>query len=376
VFLVDHFDGLEIINVTDIQNPDLVYTYSKANITDVIAENNITYISIEDSGFDILNVTSKTSPNVLKSFSDLGPARSLTVNNNRLYLADGANGLEAFDIVDKSNPVKLSTGLTLDYAESIFVNESYLYIASDSYGLVIVKDNGGSFEVVGEFTETEETRAVLAHQSLIYLADGYENLQIIGEDTDNDELGDFAEEYYGTDPLLGDTDQDGLSDALEVLFYQTNPLSNDTDLDGMSDYFEVTYQLNPKDASDDISDADEDGLSNLEEFEQATHPRDSDTDNDFLTDGEEVYDYFTDPTNPDTDGDGWWDKWEIYYQTDPLDPLDYPNFASTPPLTEPPPTTPWSGIFPYYYLFIPVGALIIGGVIWYFINKYRKRGIV
>ena len=377
VFLTDHLDGLEIINVTDLLNPNLVYTYSIANITDVVVENNITYVSIKDSGFDILNVTSKTSPVVLKSFSDPGPARSLTLNSNRLYLADGANGLEVYDITVKTNPVKLITGLTLDFAESVFVNDSYLFIASDSYGVILVKDNGGSFDVVGEFTEAGETRAVLVHQSLIYLADGYENFRIIGEDSDNDGLGDHAEEFYGTNPLLGDSDQDGLSDSREVLLYRTNPLSNDTDSDGLSDYYEIHYGLNPKDASDATSDADEDGLTNLEEFQHSTNPRDSDTDDDSLTDGEEVNEHFTDPTKADTDGDGWSDSWELYYGTDPLDPLDYPDFETTPPLTGPPPTTPWrERAFKYYYLAIPVGIIGIAGLVIFLINRLKKPGSI
>ncbi|MHA1592755.1 MAG: hypothetical protein ACTSUP_09820, partial [Candidatus Heimdallarchaeaceae archaeon] len=377
VYLVDYLEGLEIINVTDVLNPNLVYTYSVSGVTDVVSENNITYISIEDSGFDILNVTTKTAPIVMKSYADTGTANSLTIAGNRLYLADGANGLEVYDISDKTDPVKLSTSLTLDFAESIFVNNSYLFIASDSYGVIIVKDNGGSFEVVGEFTETGETRAIIVHQSLIYLADGYFNSHIIGSDTDNDGLGDYTEEFLGTNPLHGDSDQDGLSDALEVLLYRTNPLSNDTDRDLMSDYFEVIYSLNPKDASDATSDADEDGLTNLEEFQHLTNPQVADSDSDNLTDKEEIDEYSTDPNNPDSDGDGWSDGWEVYYNTNPLDPLDYPDFATTPPITGPTPTTPWRDrAFKYYYLAIPVGVIGIVGLVIFLVNKLKKPGSI
>jgi hypothetical protein len=342
-----------------------------------VAENNITYISIEDTGFDILNVTTKTAPIVMKSYADPGIARSLTVEGNRLYLADGANGLEVYDITDKANPLTVTTDLTPDFAESVFVNGSIIIVASDFYGVSIIRDNGGSYEVIGEYSEAKDTQAVCIHQSLIYLADGYGNFRIIGPDTNNDKLSDYAEEFFGTNPMLSDSDQDGLSDYLEVSLYRTNPLSNDTDNDSMDDYYEVQYSLNPKDASDTSNDIDSDGLNNVEEYQNNTHPRNSDTDEDFLDDGQEVNEYFTDPTNPDTDGDGWTDSWEIYYQTDPLDPLDYPNVRTTPPFSEPPPTTPWGGKpFKYYYLAIIVGGLGVIGAIVYLINRYKKRGIL
>lgn len=373
LYLIDYLEGVEIINITDIKNPNLVFTYSKSGVTDIVLENTTAFISIEDSGFDILNVTSKVSPIILKSYSDTGPAKSLTVDNNRLYIADGLNGLEVYNITDKINPKKLATGLTMDYAESVYVNDSLVLIAGDIYGLIFVLDNGGSYEVLEIYTETGEPQAIFVKEDLIYIADGSQNFQIIGKDSENDGLADIAEEYYGTNPLLADSDADGLSDKVEVSLYRTNPLSNDTDNDLMGDYFEIYNSLNPNDANDAINDLDDDDLTNLEEFQHFTNPRDADTDDDFLTDGEEVNTYFTDPRIPDTDGDGWMDSWEIYYGTNPLDPLDYPDFETTPPFTEPPPTNPYSKEFKYYYLVIAVGSIVVVAGVLYLIIRFRGR---
>ena len=46
-------------------------------------------------------------------------------------------------------------------------------------------------------------------------------------------------------------------------------------------------------------------------------PSKPDTDNDGLTDGEEVNEHGTEPGNPDTDGDGLIDGDELFYGTDP-----------------------------------------------------------
>ena len=60
-----------------------------------------------------------------------------------------------------------------------------------------------------------------------------------------------------------------------------------------------------------MADYDEDGLSDLQEFNIKSNPDESDTDNDGLSDGEELFNYLTDPTSNDTDGDGQPDGWEM-----------------------------------------------------------------
>ncbi|MFX0064596.1 MAG: hypothetical protein ACFFC7_20680, partial [Candidatus Hermodarchaeota archaeon] len=158
-------------------------------------------------------------------------------------------------------------------------------------------------------------------------------------DADNDGLTDSNEtNIYFTDPFNPDTDEDGLDDGEEVLFYFTDALNNDTDTDGLldgeevnvygtnatlpdtdgdtlPDGWEVTYLLDPLSSSDAGDDPDTDGLTNLEEYNQGTDPRNSDSDGDGVNDGDEVNTYSSDPTNPDSDGDGLDDGEEVTYGT-------------------------------------------------------------
>ncbi|KKP92011.1 MAG: hypothetical protein UR94_C0007G0010 [Parcubacteria group bacterium GW2011_GWA2_36_10] len=70
-----------------------------------------------------------------------------------------------------------------------------------------------------------------------------------------------------------------------------------------------------------ILDDDGDGLSNAEETGLGSDPKLADTDNDGLSDKDEVRIHRTTPTNPDTDNDGLYDKEELFtYQTNALDP--------------------------------------------------------
>jgi len=196
-------------------------------------------------------------------------------------------------------------------------------------------------------------------------------------DTDNDGLNDGTETDIGTDPNDPDTDNDGLLDGQETTGSEndfptpaTNPLDPDSDDDGLTDGQETTGSENdahgnePTDPNtadtdgDGIDDGDEidggtdpndpldpggpavdtdgDGLSDVEETtgsenddygNEPTNPTDADSDDDGLSDGEEI-DLGTDPNNPDTDGDGLLDGEEVdgtensfpSPATDPLDP--------------------------------------------------------
>ena len=113
-------------------------------------------------------------------------------------------------------------------------------------------------------------------------------------------------------------------------------LDGDTDMDGMPDRYEDANGLSKTNALDAAFDMDAvggaDGLTNLEEYLAGTDPQDSDTDDDTLSDGDEVNGTLNpwtngvlgtppgDPTNPlraDTDMDGDDDAAEIANGTDP-----------------------------------------------------------
>jgi len=112
-----------------------------------------------------------------------------------------------------------------------------------------------------------------------------------------------------------DDDKDGLTNGQERRF-GTNPNNPDTDNDGLSDGDEIRkYKTNPLRA-----DTDGDGLTDGDEVNKYhTDSNRYDTDGDGLSDGDEVLKYHTDPLKPDTDGDGLTDGDEVLrYHTDPL----------------------------------------------------------
>ena len=138
---------------------------------------------------------------------------------------------------------------------------------------------------------------------------------------------DEAGEYYADFP---DTDGDGINDVLEIL-YGTAIDNPDTDGDGLTDYEEAylcltdptVYDSVKKGVSDSDADIDGDGLTNAEEIAAGTDLYAEDSDDDDLTDYEEVYTYKTDPLEYDTDEDGLPDGIEIRVELDPLNPATH-----------------------------------------------------
>jgi hypothetical protein len=115
-------------------------------------------------------------------------------------------------------------------------------------------------------------------------------------DADGDGLLDQDEQMFGTDALNPDTDFDGLSDLEELMNGVTDPLVSDSDGDGLRD--------GEDEDSRDSVDSDGDGLHDRDELAIGTDPSRTDTDGDGLSDLDELTVTGTDPRNPDTDGDG------------------------------------------------------------------------
>ncbi len=146
-------------------------------------------------------------------------------------------------------------------------------------------------------------------------------------DTDEDGLTDGQEvSEIGTSPLVADTDGDGVLDGDEVA-QATDPLDGITNVAAGEPpaVEEPVVAEEPADVEVAVipGDSDGDGLEDALELELGTDPVDLDTDDDGLTDGDEYYVFATGTLNPDSDGDGVVDGTETANGTDPNDPNSF-----------------------------------------------------
>ena len=154
--------------------------------------------------------------------------------------------------------------------------------------------------------------------------DGYRT-NVTTPDSDYDEISDYWEFQWGTNPTNPDTDGDGLNDSAEVFIYPTNATNPDTDGDGLNDGDEIiTHTTDPLDA-----DTDDDLLPDKWEVDNALSPINAldaslDIEMDGLINIQEYY-YNTDPRDFDSDEDGHSDGAEVAAGTDPLDQYDFPS---------------------------------------------------
>ena len=109
-------------------------------------------------------------------------------------------------------------------------------------------------------------------------------------DKDEDGLSDSLEAQLNTDPTKADTDGDGINDAEEVGENPDQPL--DSDLDGIIDALDTVND----------SDSDNDGLSDAQEEKLASNPQEVDSDNDGINDNEEIGNNIDNPLDTDEDG--------------------------------------------------------------------------
>ncbi|WP_299094066.1 hypothetical protein [uncultured Metabacillus sp.] len=165
-------------------------------------------------------------------------------------------------------------------------------------------------------------------QSIHFYQKSWSNAQVLKDrakqllDSDGDGAMDQIEEKLGTDKNAIDTDQDGLLDGYEILKLYTSPLTKDTDKNGTQDSEEDLDQdrlsnlEEQKQGTDPVlKDSDADGLDDhLELKEFGTSPLLKDSDHDGLDDAGE-YRVGTDPQQPDSDRDRLYDGLESYPQT-------------------------------------------------------------
>lgn len=111
-------------------------------------------------------------------------------------------------------------------------------------------------------------------------------------------------EWFGsrtTSPVFLDADKTGIDIQL---------LPPDGDGDGIYDPWELANGLNVG-ANDAGLDKDSDGISNVQEFWLGLAANDADSDDDGVSDGNELMLYGTDPMNSDSDDDQMSDAWEV-----------------------------------------------------------------
>ncbi|MEI7437685.1 MAG: LamG-like jellyroll fold domain-containing protein, partial [bacterium] len=254
---------------------------------------------VSPSGFQVLNQYPATYLNV--PWWANAPDKSILYDDYR-YVPWIENMVAHIPLAPPRDGIGVSTnsGVVSTNEFGVVVTNGIFRNTANPYGLVYIHNSSGLYEShpqIGDRVASTDITWAMANNPTVSdllplrwavtdedvpMWDGSGTPAINDAyDTDGDGLPDWWEEKYGFDPLdasgdngaYGDPDGDGLANIYEYICY-TDPMSVDTDGNDISDLDE---------------DFDQDGLSNREElFVYGTHPAFADTDDDGLTDGEEV----------------------------------------------------------------------------------------
>ena len=292
------------------------------NLDQIAFYTNGTYWIVGTSGtYNYTKLTSNVTSGILADLNGNGIDEAiLTLKNGSVISIEFNSSEPAIDTNFYGTTQIISSGLNNPrWPLLIDINEN------GSKELIVAEDN--SISIVASYN-TESSWLTLGHD---FKGTFYAKTK---NDTDGDGLFDEEEFTFGTDKLDSDSDDDLLCDFTEY-YAKTNGTSPDSDSDGLIDGWEwylfsyAKLGLDPTKndtdndgTPDSLEDFDGDNLTNLNEQGNYTLPNKADTDDDALSDWEEIVIYKTNPINWDTDGDGLSDGWEVKYNFDPLDPGD------------------------------------------------------
>lgn len=152
-----------------------------------------------------------------------------------------------------------------------------------SGNLILGGRNGGTETYLGDVDDVAVWRSVLSTTHIQQLAAGASPTGVTLTDADNDGMPDSWETDNTVSDPNDDPDIDQLTNLQEYV-NGTDPRDDDTDDDGLKDGDEInTHGTNPL-----IADTDGDGLNDGDEITAGTNPKNTDSDFDGFTDGEEV----------------------------------------------------------------------------------------
>jgi len=338
---------IRVINTTDFFNPVQVNSITLNNMPNsIVKHNDLLFVANGLSGIVVLNITNPLNIVQLSSFFDGGNAQEIEIIGDVLYLADGPNGLEIYNIEDPYAIQKLlylavdvigafafdvSVSQELDILTLAYGSLGLIYLdISDPYLPIFENYISYSYSVNGVYSTNK------SGTHISWIANGENGISYVfwsGGWFDPQEHASFSNSGYVNDfsPYVDGVIVSDSWDGIEYCVYDSFSIE-------LRSYFSdggTSYNTDSRLIGGNNLIFVADGSDGLEILGD-------DSDNDFLADIQEEI-LGTNKTDNDTDGDQFYDGFEIFYNTDPLNATDFPDIEAPPTtLPEIPSPTPTS----------------------------------
>lgn len=176
--------GVEIVDVSNPENPDKIGSFDTSGISKAVAvENQYMYIADGREGLRILNVSDPRFPGEVGFFNTPSSAEDVAVVNKFAYVADGRSGLLVINVEDKSSPKRFGNQSEYKINGSILrvaIQENYAYLGDNRNNLRIVNiNNPRKIEEVSVLDVGAEIKDMDVLGDRAYLATGVQGMVVV-----------------------------------------------------------------------------------------------------------------------------------------------------------------------------------------------------
>ncbi len=124
-----HVDGLEFIDVSDLENPFTLSELSTNDAWDLEIRGNLLYLADGIGGLRIVNIANPSAPILVSATPTSGSAKDLDVEGDIAVVTCGSAGVDVFDISNPNDVQLLGHGNTSSLAITVDLEGDKAYVA-------------------------------------------------------------------------------------------------------------------------------------------------------------------------------------------------------------------------------------------------------
>jgi alpha-tubulin suppressor-like RCC1 family protein len=320
-------EGFNILEVSDPANPTWVGGETVGNSNGIFISGPYAFVSGSSFSLKILDILDPADPTLVSNFPGGGGGSQGYVNNGYFYITRSSGGLDVIDVSDPGNPNLAGNYNPVGWARGLYFRDDYVFLADGDSGLQIIDvSDPPNPTPIGYYVTSNHAGGVSVSGNLAFVSITYSGIEIINiSDPANPILAGWIDTTDSTSQNVVRGNYLYVSDRYDGIKI-INIAATDSDSDGMPNHWELYYySCMQANTVDNLLDYDGDTITNEDEFLANTDPCDTDTDADGMDDGWEMQHIAC--VNPisgdsiwDSDGDGLSNLGEYNGESDPCDP--------------------------------------------------------
>jgi len=182
-FVADGYGGLQVADVSDPHHPTIIASMATPGAaSDVALSGNLAFIADWDSGLQVVDVSDPHNPAIIASVNTSGYGNEIALSGNLAFVADVDRGLQVVDVSDPLNPTIIGSVNTPGYAVGVALSGNLAFIATGGYGgglqVVDVSDPHHPV-IIGSVDTPGYAQSVALSGDLAFVADYDKGLQVV-----------------------------------------------------------------------------------------------------------------------------------------------------------------------------------------------------